>query len=301
MNSADLLFFFFLCCSCFLFYVVASENVRQQHTVTHEYINSNNKKSTTTNDATLASDYSPNSASPSPPAAVKTTRNNVDRGEASIKSADYLTQNNKPPLNGNRRAKTLNILPNYKKVKKLLGFRLTPPSHAAPSPPTAAPDSQVPGGQQHEQNLFNLPVDTPSPKVPITANSDPSNNDRPPPPANENDSVENSNLDSSENVNDNVIVSNTGKNGNLEVDKRGGDPLEVEQQEQHLPNIVAGSSSSSNDNDNEHKNRVDNSDFDDNAGTGTSNDGETQRYVSQQASNHVGAFHFYFYMTKLFY
>ncbi|XP_058979876.1 uncharacterized protein LOC101893309 isoform X2 [Musca domestica] len=273
------LLFITLISSCFLFYVVASENVRQQHAVTHEYINSNNKKSTTTNDATLASDYSPNSASPSPPAAA-TTRSNVDRGEASIKSADYLIKNNKPPLNGNRRAKTLNILPNYKKVKKLLGFRSTPPSQAAPSPPTAAPDSQVPGGQQHEQNLFNLLVDTPSPKVPITANSDPSNNDRPPPLANENDSVENSNLESSENVNDNVIVSNTGKDGNLEVDTRGGDPLEVEQQEQHLPNIVAESSSSSssnnNDDDNEHKNRVDNSDFDDNAGTGTSNDGETQ-------------------------
>ncbi|XP_073827011.1 uncharacterized protein isoform X2 [Musca autumnalis] len=250
------LLFITLISSCFLFYVVASENAKQQHTVTHGYKQKN--------DATLASDYSPNSA-PTITPTIRTTKNDDGREEEeNIKSADYLSKNNKPPTingHGNRRAKTINILPNYKKVKKLIGFPSTTPTSATPSS-IPAPSGQVPG--QHEQNLFNIPHDhhTTMPSSVPTANGGDlnSNNNRSPP--NENDSVENSNLESSENLNDNVIVSNT---GNLGVDTQQGDALvdtqsKQQQQQRHLPNTLAD-----NKYDNNPKNRVDNSDSDDNA------------------------------------
>ncbi|XP_061392673.1 putative uncharacterized protein DDB_G0286901, partial [Musca vetustissima] len=214
-----------------------------------------------TNDATLASDYSPNAAAR---VTTTTTNNNaesVDGREENTKSADSpLSKNNKPSLNGagNRRAKVINILPNYKKVKKLIGLKSAPPSHA-PAADTA-PSNQVPG--QNEQNLFNLPVVQEVVNTgQVEANSDHSsnngnNNDRSPP-------SETSNLESSENNinNDNVIVSNTGKHGNLGAVDDHDDALAEEQgQQPHMPNIVADNQND----DNEHTKRVDNSDFNDN-------------------------------------
>lgn len=111
---------------------------------------------TTSNDAKLASPTVPNS-----PASATTKTHTVSNSDAaasategSIKTADHQTSNNKP-YDANHKEKTINILPNYKKVKKLF----QPPS-SSPPPPVAHSNKNLPPVKDSDTNSLNLPSNT---------------------------------------------------------------------------------------------------------------------------------------------